>query len=65
MKKQHRKWNWHFVHSYPPPYPNGENKTKGVKERERYKKSAIPYLQRILNSCESEQKQIIRSVGFK
>ena len=32
--------------------------------RERYKKSAIPYLQRMLNSCESEQKQIIRSVGF-
>ena len=32
--------------------------------RERYKKSAIPYLQRMLNSCESEQKKIIRNVGF-
>ena len=32
--------------------------------RERYKKSAIPYLQRMLNSCESEQKKNIRNVGF-
>ena len=32
--------------------------------RERYKNSAIPYLQRMLNSCESEKNKIIRNVGF-
>ena len=31
---------------------------------ERYKKSTIPYLQRMLNSCESEKNKIIRNVGF-
>ena len=32
--------------------------------RERYKNSAIPYLQRMLNSCESEKNKIIRNFGF-
>ena len=32
--------------------------------RERYRKSTIPYLQRMLNSCESEKEKIIRNIGL-
>ena len=42
--------------------------TKGLRfkvnfaNRERYRKSTIPYLQRMLNSCESEKEKIIRNI---